>query len=163
MVKNHIYYGIIIFFIFCFIPYYFLYAQRISSKELISKSESFDGKEIIYQGEIIGERMCREKGCWLNVKDGDFAIGVWIPSEIKFIPKYTGSYKYQGDEIEIRGIFHRNCKEHLGEIDIHAQKVVLIKEGKEIEHTVGIVKKNLVIFIWGILCLVLILMRLKKI
>jgi hypothetical protein len=148
--------------VFCLLPFV-LYAQNVSSKELLKRQEFFDGKEIIYRGKIIGEMMCREKGCWLNVKDGDFAIGVWVPSEIKFIPKYTTSYKYQGDEIEIRGIFNRFCKQHLGEADIHAQQIRLIREGGEIKHSLSGGKRILAIIIWGCLCLILILMRLKKI
>jgi len=153
---------VIIIYTLFFIPVV-LYAQIISSKELLGRQEFFDGKEITYEGEIIGEMMCRKGGCWLNVKDRDLAIGVWVPSEIKFIPKYTGSYKYRGDEIRVKGRFNRSCKEHLGETDIHAEEITLIKEGKVIPQRLIRYKLNLVMIIWGILCLILILMRLKKI
>jgi len=159
-VKNKV--CVIIIFIFCFLSIN-IYAQNVSSKELFNKQEFFDGKEIIYRGRIIGEMMCRDKGCWLNVKDEDFAIGIWVPSEISFIPKYTTSYKYQGDEIEVRGIFNRRCKQHLGEADIHAQEITLIREGSEVEHRLSENKRILAIIIWSGLCLILILMQLKRI
>lgn len=138
------------------------YAEGISSNELISKAHLYDGKDIVYEGEIIGERMCRGEGCWLNVHDGNLAVGIWVPGEINFLPQYTGGYKSKGDWIQIKGVFNRSCQEHLGEMDIHAKEIRLIKEGQHLHHILSKKKLNLTIFIWGLLCLILISMRLKK-
>ncbi|MCM8791849.1 MAG: DNA-binding protein [Candidatus Omnitrophica bacterium] len=147
--------------VFVFI-YSVVYAQSISSKELINQAQCYDGKEIVYKGEIIGEMMCRKKGCWVNISDRDFGIGVWIPSKIRFNPKYTGSYKSKGDVVEVKGIFNYSCKEHFGELDIHAQQIKLIKEGYPIIHRLNTHKVTLNIFIWSAVWMTLKLMRLKK-
>ncbi|MCM8800103.1 MAG: hypothetical protein NC900_05205 [Candidatus Omnitrophica bacterium] len=155
----------IIFFILIFFAFILknVNAQNlVSSSTLIEKAEEFDGKAVVYRGEIIGEMMCRKNGCWLNVNDGNLSLGIWIPKELNFSLRYAGGYKIEGDRIEIEGIFHYSCVEHLGEMDIHANKIRLIKEGRLLEEKVDIKKINSAIIIWGFLCIILISSKLKR-
>jgi len=139
-----------------------VYSQSIPIRELIKRADYFDRQNITLQVEVIGERMCRQEGCWLNVNDGDLSIGVWVPKEINYIPKYTGGYKTKGDIIEIKGIFYRSCSQHLGELDIHAQQITIIQQGREFFLPLNVSKIKLTIIIWVGLCLILIWKKLKK-
>lgn len=158
--MKKIFFFILIFFIFTFKN---LEAQNlVSSSTLIEKAKEFNNQNVVYRGEIIGEMMCRKDGCWLNLNDGNFSLGIWVPKELNFSPHYLGGYKTRGDNIEVEGIFHSACVEHLGEMDIHASKINLIKEGRLLKEKLNREKINFAIIIWGFLCMILISLRLRK-
>ena len=108
------------------------YAQVVSSTELISKAKEYDGKTVVYQGEVIGEVMARGEYAWINLNDSKNAIGVWIKKDLTKDIALTGSYRTFGDLAEIEGVFHRSCIEHGGDLDIHATSLRLVKKGNEI-------------------------------
>ena len=116
-------------FTFYLLPF-ICYAQPLSSTELINNARQYDGKTVTYTGEVIGEIMARGKFCWLNVNDGNNAIGVWIDKNLVKDLTYMGSYKSKGDGVEISGTFHRACLQHGGDLDIHAQGLRKIKSGR---------------------------------
>lgn len=118
-----------------------VYAEDIKSSVLIDQAKKFDGKEITYTGEVIGDIMKRGNYAWINVSDGENAIGIWIPyTEAKKI-KVTGSYKYIGDIIRVKGIFKRACPEHGGDFDIHASSIQIVKQGHSIVRPINNVRK----------------------
>ncbi|MGD9014947.1 MAG: DNA-binding protein, partial [Candidatus Omnitrophota bacterium] len=47
------------------------YAEPVSSTELIENAKSYDGQQVVYEGEVIGEVMHRRDGVWVNINDGD--------------------------------------------------------------------------------------------
>lgn len=150
------------FFAFLFFIHQYCYAQPISSTELINNAKQYDGKTVIYRGEVIGDIMARKDYVWLNVNDGVNAIGVWIDKNLSRNIVYTGSFKFRGDIVEIEGVFHRACLEHGGDLDVHAWALRRIVSGMAVRDRLDIHKKNLVILLLGILCLILILNRLKR-
>jgi len=145
------------FFIFLFFTQHHCCAETISGTELIENADNYDGKEVIYEGEAIGEMMERGDGAWVNVYDGEACIGVWMTKEIATIIKYTGSYKIQGDIVRVEGIFNKACPEHGGDLDIHAISMHKIKPGRVIQEKIIPAKRNLLIILSVILCLILIL------
>lgn len=116
--------------IFCARLNVFAQDKIISSKELIKNAKLYDGKLVFYQGEVIGEAMSRGNFVWINVHDGEAALGVWVAKDLASTLSYFGSYKYQGDWVVVSGIFNRNCPQHDGDLDIHAFDLKKIKEGK---------------------------------
>ncbi len=42
----------------------------------------------------------------------------------------------KGDTVYVKGIFNRACKEHGGDLDIHAYQIKILKRGYEIEEKV---------------------------
>lgn len=114
--------------------YWFLvspgYSQPVSSTELINNAGQYDNKAVTYQGEAIGDVMRRGEYAWVNIHDGENAIGIWLASNLADGILYTGSYQYIGDIVEVEGVFHRACPEHGGDLDIHAQKLIKIKSGR---------------------------------
>ena len=148
---------VVSFFIFLFFAQHYCYAEIVSSTELIENADIYDGKEIVYEGEAIGEIRQREDGAWVNVYDGQTCIGVWMTKEIATIIKYLGSYKIQGDVIQIEGVFNKACPEHGGDLDIHATSLRKIKPGWVKQEKLIPAKRNLLIILSVILCLILIL------
>lgn len=154
------------FFVFLFLIYHsslvtynYCFAQPVSSKELISNTKGYDGKTVIYAGEVIGDIMRRGDYAWVNVNDGEGAIGIWMKAALAQEIIYAGSYKSKGDKIEVSGVFHRACPEHGGDLDIHAETLRKIQPGIILNKKLGPHKKNLSLGLLGILCLILILRR----
>lgn len=159
--KKKIYIFLVMPFAICHLLYAICYAQSISSRELIENAKTYDAKTISYQGEVIGEVMCRGDYCWVNLNDGKNAIGIWLPKTSASIINYKGSYKAEGDWLEVTGIFNRACREHSGDLDIHAINIRKVKEGNALQEQINLKKRNLSLILLGILCIILILKRLK--
>ncbi|MGA1875162.1 MAG: DNA-binding protein [bacterium] len=108
----------------------------LSADTLINESNSRDGQMVRFQGEVVGDIMYRGTHCWINVHDGSQALGVFCRAEMVKRIKYVGDYKHTGDIIEVTGIFHKACREHGGELDIHARQVRIMKPGTFRPHPV---------------------------
>jgi hypothetical protein len=119
------------------LPYAFNYAEPIPSANLINNAKDYDAKEVSFVGEVIGEIMSRGEYVWINVNDGKNAIGIWIKKELIKGISYTGSYKAKGDLVEITGRFNRACREHGGDLDIHAQSINKISSGNKTHHVLA--------------------------
>ena len=149
--------------LFCFLSSVFCllssvcYAQSISSTELIQNAQEYDGKEIVYEGEVVGQIMQRRDGTWVNIHDGENALGVWMSPESAAIIKHKGRYKAKGDILRIVGVFNYACLEHGGDLDIHARSVSKIKSGRIKQERMILAKRNLLIILMVITCLILIL------
>lgn len=111
------------------------YAKDIiySSKVIIDSASQLDEKEIQYQGEAIGDIMYRSNTDygWVNVNDGDNAIGVWAKKQELQKISVLGEYEKKGDIILVTGKVNSACKEHGGDLDIHATGVEIIERGYE--------------------------------
>ncbi len=138
------------------------YAQPISSTELINNAKLYDGKIVAYAGEAIGDIMARGDFAWVNLNDGQNAIGIWMSKALAANINYTGSYKSKGDLVEIVGVFNRACPQHGGDLDIHAQGLRKISPGRQVTEKLNVSKRNFTLVLLVILCLVLILRQLKN-
>ena len=136
-------------------------AQPISSNELINNAKEYDGKTVVFSGEVVGDIMVRGENAWANVNDGLNAIGIWLNKDFVRGIFYTAGYKYFGDIVEVKGVFHRACPQHGGDLDIHAVTFKKIMDGHCVKEKENVLKRNLAIILLGALCLVLILKRLK--
>jgi len=87
---------------------------------------------VVYEGEVIGDVMGRGEYAWINVHDGQNAIGVWIDKALTKDILYTGSYQGRGDWLEISGTFQRACNLHGGDLDIHAQAIKKLAQAEKL-------------------------------
>jgi len=142
-----------LFFIFCSL-FSVCYAQAISSVELINKARDYDGKTVVYQGEVIGDVMARGEYAWININDGRNAIGIWIRKDLAKSIIYTGAYKTRGDQVEVIGIFQRSCAVHGGDLDLHAESMRRIKDGNNLEEKLSS-RRMALAFILGAIVLLL--------
>ncbi|MCX5698357.1 MAG: DNA-binding protein [Candidatus Omnitrophica bacterium] len=138
-----------------------LFAQSISSSELINHAQEYDGKLIAYSGEVIGDVMLRGEFAWVNINDGQNALGAWMSAALAKEIKFTGNYKSRGDSLEIVGVFHRACLEHGGDLDIHAQSLRKIGNGRIVKEKLNFDKVSLSLILLGALFLIWILILFK--
>jgi hypothetical protein len=138
------------------------YAQQISSTELINNAREYDGNSVVYVGEAVGDVMVRGDFAWVNINDGENAIGVWLNKELAGEIKFTGSYHAKGDRLEITGVFQRNCIQHGGDMDIHAQSIRKINQGRVVGEELDTSKRNYVFILLAVLCLTFVFVRLRK-
>ena len=139
-----------------------VFAQGLGSSELINNAKDYDGKSVTYTGEVIGDVMLRGEFAWVNINDGDNALGVWMSASLAKEIKFTGNYKSRGDNLEIVGIFHRACLEHGGDLDIHAQALRKLGEGRVINQKFNSDKRNLSLILLGALFLIWILSLFRR-
>lgn len=148
-------------FCFAYLPSVCL-AGHISSTALINNAGEYDGKSIVYVGEAVGDVMIRGDFAWVNVNDGENAIGVWVDKDLAGEIRLTGSYKTKGDRLEITGVFNRNCVQHGGDMDIHAESMRRINPGRHTGEELDTTKRNNVIILLVVLCLVFLFIRRRK-
>jgi hypothetical protein len=110
--------------------------SQVSSSQLIERSREYDGKPVEYGGELIGEPMRRGGHLWINVSNGGLAIGVWVPKSAMPAVRYYGAYSARGDTVLVGGLFHKSCPEHGGDMDIHAESIIVVTPGETIRHQV---------------------------
>jgi hypothetical protein len=106
-----------------------LFGQE-SSAGLIAKARELDGREVEFVGEAIGEPMRRGDHVWLNLLDSGGALGIWANRADLPAIRYFGSSAARGDTLRVRGIFHRSCPEHGGDLDIHAAALEVVAPGE---------------------------------
>ncbi len=118
-----------------------IFAQDLQIEDILSNPKKYDKQEIVFNAEVL-DVLPRSKGSWFNVSQGKAAIGVWVPSDVD-LPKISrkGSYKQQGDILDIKGVYFLN-HEGFSEPIILAQTLSLIKPGFYKKETVSENKKT---------------------
>ncbi|MFH1288320.1 MAG: DNA-binding protein [bacterium] len=112
----------------------------ISITNLIENARENDLKEVVIEGEIIGDIFYKGDFVWINVFDGSCAIGVWAPKKMAEGLSHPGDYNHKGDFVQITGNFNRACAEHRGETDIHLNSFIVLKKGESVLHPVDMKK-----------------------
>ena len=108
----------------------------VTSNDLIENALSLDGATVSYTGELIGDILKRGDHTWLNVSDGNNAMGVWVETAQLGEITTPGRYGEHGDELRVTGVFHRACAEHGGDMDLHATQIELLQAGYPTAHRV---------------------------
>lgn len=107
-----------------------IYGEQYSINDLIENGKDFDKSNISINGEAIGEALKRGDYTWININDGTNAIGIYMSTANADKVSNYGGFKQVGDNLEVKGIFNRACKEHGGDMDIHASSVSIVEKGK---------------------------------
>jgi hypothetical protein len=131
-----------------------VFAQTISSTDLINNAKDFDGQIIIYQGEVIGEVMARGDYAWVNLNDDKNALGIWVKKDLVGKIANTGSYKVIGDTVEVTGVFHRSCLAHGGDLDIHAESLRVVKSGNRVRQYLSVRRQKMALGL-GVILIIL--------
>lgn len=130
--------------------------------DLIENGRNLDNKIITVQGEVIGDRMKRGNYSWINISDGSNGMGIWIKNEDADAIKVYGNYNNKGDTVEIEGKFNRACKEHGGDMDIHAQSIKIIKAGYPVNHAINRNKIITALLLTAVTIILAILSKMKR-
>lgn len=115
--------------------------EKVSLNDLIERYKQYNNKTVVVTGEVIGEQMKRGEYSWININDGTNAMGIWVKNDLAENIKIFGNYKNKGDIIQVKGVFHINCVEHGGDIDIHADDLSIMERGHNISHPIQSTKK----------------------
>jgi hypothetical protein len=118
------------------------FAQASASSELIGWAKHYDGKKIVFEGEIIGDIMVRGSKAWINIHDGANGIGVWMDAGLLSNRLRAGSYTAKGSWVSVAGVFSRSCPEHGGDLDIHADSLNILHDGSSIPERVNLQKSG---------------------
>lgn len=162
--RNNSWSKIIIICIFSFFIYnYPSFAdRRVNLEDLLKQRNSLTSQRIVVQGEVIGDIIKSAGAWWVNIKDGEYAIGLFSPDKKKFYSiKNRGEYNHLGDIVEVEGVFYNYCPQHQTQ-DIHVLSLAVIKPGHAIKEVVG-ERKVFFTALLMIICLTLILFYLIKI
>jgi hypothetical protein len=134
----------------------------VTSDELINKAKEYDKKEVVYTGEMVRDIMQRGQYAWINISDGNNAVGIWLPYEETKQIKYKGGYDFIGDTIKVTGTFNRACAEHGGDFDIHAKKIEVIEEGHKVIRGINQLKIYIAIFLFFVALFLAVFILKKK-
>lgn len=124
-------------------------AREVSSADLLERWREYDGTEVVFTGEVVGDVMRRGDHAWITVNDdhysraarletgelrgGNSGIAVWLPVEEAEEISVLGRYGSKGDLVRVRGTFNTDCREHGGDFDLHARELTVLERGRELE------------------------------
>jgi hypothetical protein len=132
-----------------------------SSGKLVENPKTYNGTTVTFTGEAIGEVMARGEYAWIHLNDDAYmemnveegaklggynsGMAVWVPTALtKQIDTY-GDYKHEGSIVQVVGTFNAACKEHGGDMDIHATAVTLIRPGHVVDDPIAPWKATLAV------------------
>lgn len=112
---------------------------------LVEEAGRFDGTVVEFEGEAIGEAMVRGEMAWIHLNDDAYRLrnieegqplggyntgqAVWLPADLADRIGVFGDYHAQGDVVRVVGRFNAACPEHGGDMDIHAEELVVLRAG----------------------------------
>lgn len=117
----------------------FLYDTDIS--ELASADSFYDNQIVQIRGEVVGDRIADEAGAgyWITVEDTESdtssraVVAVFMTEEQTQAIDTYGRYGVQGTIVQVRGMFHLECKAHQGLSDVHAEQVTPVTKGSVLD------------------------------
>lgn len=106
---------------------------------LTAVNRALNGAAVSFNAEAIGDILNADaKHKWVNVLGSDGAqIGVYMKKRDAKKIERLGSYKQKGTTLYIEGTYSIACSSHEGELDVHADRVKVKKEGKDLKHKVS--------------------------
>lgn len=120
---------------------------KTSTSELVGQARVYDGKPVLTQGEAIGDLMLRGKEGWVNISDGNAALGIFGPTEELKKIRHLGRFQSLGDLVVVTGIFHNACPVHSGQMDLHLLQLEVVTEGRRIPDGFNFYKAGLAILL----------------
>ena len=140
-------------------------SEIVPLHKLFEESQRYEEHKVTVEGEVIGDIMRAGERFWINIKDGDFFLGVVIDSDQKEQIRNLGRYGVSGDIVRISGIYRLQCTEHHGERDIHAEILEIAEEGRVFNESVD-TNKILLSVVFGLATILTVFyshrMRLRK-
>lgn len=117
---------------------------RVTSTMVLGCPAAFDGLEVRYVGEVVGDVLERRGGAWVLVNDDEYALDVgplpahgahrgtnagltvWLPAEAVEQISGLGRPNQRGDVIEVRGRLLRTDPADGGGLTIRAEEVEVV-------------------------------------
>ena len=112
--------------------------REMTIGNLLSATSRLDGRRVQVTGTVYGSPIREDKGeLWVNIKAEGAMIGVVLShTQAEKIGTY-GNYWQTGDTVTIKGVFHRTCNKHHGELDLHGVSLEVTEKSAPVEHPVN--------------------------
>jgi hypothetical protein len=126
---------------------------EVNSASLVENANLWNGRTVAFKGEVIGECMVRGIMAWIHLNDDAYmeknieegaALGgynsghaVWVSAEMARRIRFFGDFKHEGDIAKVSGVFNAACREHGGDMDIHASSMEILRVGHPVPHVVN--------------------------
>lgn len=125
--------------------------ERVTSSQVFRCPAAFDGLEVTYAGEAVGDVLERRGGAWVQVNDDAYALetgplidhrqrsgfntglSVWLPDGLHERIEGVGDADRRGDVILIRGILDRTDPDDGGGLTVRATELEVLAPSTEIE------------------------------
>jgi len=114
---------------------------RVSSTQVFLCPSAYDGMEVTYVGEVVGELLRRRGGAWAQVNDDDYALrtgplvghreragfntglSVWLPEQLAERVEQPGRPALRGDVVLLRGTILRADPDDGGGLTLRATQL----------------------------------------
>lgn len=112
-------------------------ATQVTGPDLVSMTSGLDGMAVAFEGEVVSEALAGGRGnVWLNVLSDGVALGVWMPETMADQVREFGRWSHDGDVVRVTGVFNEACDLHGGDLDVHADSLVVATTGEARSHPV---------------------------
>lgn len=123
----------------------------VSSNRLLDCPDSYDGRVVRYQGEVVGGLLRRDGGAWTQLNDdayaepvgrppahrsyrgGNAGVGVFLPDDVADRIATVGGPHDQGDLVEVVGTFGRVDPETHEVAVIRVDSAEIVRAGQPVE------------------------------
>ena len=124
---------------------------RVSSTQIFLCPSAYDGLEVSYVGEVVGELLPRRGGAWAQINDDPYALesgplvghreragfntglSVWLPEELAERIEQPGRPALRGDVVLLTGTIHRADPADGGGITLRATSMDHLAGPLEVE------------------------------
>ena len=124
---------------------------RVSSTQVFSCPSAYDGLEVAFAGEVVGELLPRRGGAWAQVNDDAYALetgpvvghreragfntgmSVWLPEDLAARIEAPGRPALRGDVVLLTGTVHRTDPADGGGITLRASAMETLAPPLEID------------------------------
>lgn len=128
---------------------------RATSADVVECPDLFDGRPVIYVGEVVGDVLHRDDGAWVLMNDDAYALSegpitahgrhlgtnaglsVWLPGQLADLPDEPGRAGRRGDVLEVRGIVRRTDPEDGGGLTVRAVQARVLAEAVTVDDPVN--------------------------
>lgn len=130
--------------------------DRVTSELVHACPTVFDGLEVHYVGELVGDLLHREDGAWVMVNDDDYALetgplpthrdqrgmnsglSVWLADGLHQQITAPGAPNRRGDVVHLVGRIHRTDPRDGGGLTLRAQQLTVLAPATEIDEPVDL-------------------------
>lgn len=128
---------------------------RVTSTQVIECPDLFDGRVVVYIGEVIGDVLQRDEGAWVLMNDdkyalevgpldshGEFAgynsgLSVWLDGDLADLAEQPGGPRFRGDVLRVRGVVHRADPQDGGGLTLRAFQGRVLSPAVELSRPVN--------------------------
>lgn len=104
---------------------------------LLGESGRWHGRPVTVRGEAIGDLMIRGETGWLNISDGEAAVGIRAPADMLGEVRFLGRYNTVGDLVSVSGFFYAAGPGDSGGAHIRAESLSVLQRGDTVPETIS--------------------------